>query len=54
MHDTSRSLCLYSSVTVAASDESDVFAYFSNYGSCVDIIGPVSQSLCCSTYHNYT
>ena len=29
------------SVTVGASDESDLFAYFSNYGSCDDIIAPV-------------
>jgi subtilisin family serine protease len=38
--------CYYSpsstrnAITVAASDVSDNFAYFSNYGSCVDIIAP--------------
>ena len=29
-----------SAITVAASDKNDVFASFSNYGSCVDIIAP--------------
>jgi len=29
-----------SAITVAASDQNDVFASFSNYGSCVDIIAP--------------
>ena len=28
-------------VTVAASDAQDMLASFSNYGQCVDIIGPV-------------
>ena len=29
-------------VTVGATDGADQFAYFSNYGSCVKISGPVS------------
>lgn len=29
-------------VTVGASDINDILASFSNYGECVDIIGPVS------------
>lgn len=33
------------SVTVAASDCDDFFAFFSNHGKCVDIIAPVSQLL---------
>ena len=35
----------YYAFTVAASDENDRFASFSNYGYCVSIIAPVS-SLC--------
>ena len=29
------------SITVGASDSADDFAYFSNYGNCVNIIAPV-------------
>ena len=32
-------------MSVAASDSSDQIAYFSNYGTCVDIIAPVSCSI---------
>lgn len=32
-----------SAVTVAASDVSDTRAYYSNYGSCVDVFGPGSE-----------
>ena len=35
----------YYAFTVAASDEKDRFASFSNYGYCVTIIAPVSCSL---------
>ena len=33
----------YCSVTVGASDRYDQFAWFSNWGRCVDIIAPVSS-----------
>ena len=32
-------------ITVGATDKDDEFAYFSNYGSCEDISGPVSENL---------
>lgn len=32
---------IYYSITVGASDSGDDFAYFSNYGTCVNIIAPV-------------
>ncbi len=31
------------STTVGASDISDAAAYFTNYGKCVEIVGPVSD-----------
>ena len=45
------------SITVSASDSADDFAYFSNYGTCVDIIAPVGQSFHFATLiyvHVYT
>lgn len=40
------------SITVAASDSANDFAYFSNYGTCVDIIAPVSYSLLLMFHYN--
>ena len=36
---------VFFSITVAASDSADQIAYFSNWGTCVEIIGPVSFTL---------
>jgi len=35
---------------VGAIDDTDAFAYFSNYGECVEIQAPVSSTLCSSSY----
>ena len=35
--------CTHGSIAVAASDINDSKASFSNYGSCVDLIAPVSD-----------
>ncbi len=39
-------------VTTAASDTTDKKAFFSNYGTCVDIIAPVSCQEGSNSYYN--